>query len=133
MDRSVHIALVDDEEDVGFIYRALLKRQIKDQTCVLHFFNSANSFLDFLNENELQEEISLLITDINMPNMDGFTLLSILKNKMVSFDCYISSAYGSKEFRDKGDTFAIKGFIEKPIDLELVREIVSKKRFEINN
>ena len=130
--KTVNIALVDDENDVGFLYRALLKKQIKSQECELHFFNAAQKFLDYLEVGEKKDEILILITDINMPNIDGFTLLGIVEKQYPQLELYISSAYGSNEYKEKANTFNIKGFIEKPINLDRIRKIVQNKFVQIN-
>lgn len=124
---KVKIAVVDDEEEVGIIYKAMLKNEIKSNMCIFSFFNSASDYLNFIQSPENDTEHMIVISDINMPEMDGFTLLGKVQNEFPHIDLYISSAYGNRETKERSSQYNIKGFFEKPVDFSEIKKAVEKK------
>lgn len=65
------------------------------------------------------EKIDLIISDIMMPCISGFTLLTMLKNFYFSkVPLILMSSYGEKSFADKSHSLGAHTFISKPIDYE---------------
>ena len=76
------------------------------------------------------ESIDLIISDVMMPCISGFTLLTMLKNFYFNkVPLILMSSYGEKEFEDKSYDLGAYTFISKPIDYT----ILYKKIDELNS
>jgi len=73
-----------------------------------------------------RDTISLVVTDLQMPEMDGFELLAQLSNNYPDIPVIIQTAYGSSQYRRDVLEGGAVGYLEKPIDTEeLAREIIT--------
>ena len=70
----VSILIVDDEPDVGVLFRQQFRRETREGVYVLHFALSALEALERLRD-EIEPELIVILSDINMPGMDGLALL----------------------------------------------------------
>src|SRR5262245_36249761 len=77
---SFSVLVVDDEPDVAEMFRQRFRREARRGTYVLHFAASGEEALDKL-ENGVQPELIVILSDINMPGMDGLTLLREIKTR----------------------------------------------------
>jgi CheY-like chemotaxis protein len=69
-------------------------------------------------------DISVVVTDLQMPRIDGLSLLAYMKKKHPGIPCIVMSAHGTAKIREKIQKNALK-FIEKPFQLdELVKVII---------
>ena len=75
---SVSILVVDDEPDVADLFRQRFRREARDGTYVMHFANSGEEALKQLAEG-IEPTLIVILSDINMPGMDGLTLLGEIK------------------------------------------------------
>lgn len=109
------ILVVDDEPDLELLIKQKFRREIKDGKYNFSFAANGVEALNKLNEDK---EIELVLTDINMPEMDGLTLLSKIKEiNNPLLHSVIVSAYGdilNIRTAMNGGAF---DFIVKPIDL----------------
>jgi CheY-like chemotaxis protein/predicted regulator of Ras-like GTPase activity (Roadblock/LC7/MglB family) len=68
--------------------------------------------------------IDLVVTDIRMPEMDGFELLVYMSTRFSSIPVLVMSAYGTREIQTKFESIGIIGFLDKPVDFDdLVKSI----------
>ena len=68
--------------------------------------------------------IDLVVTDIRMPEMDGFELLVYMNSRFPSIPVLVMSAYGTREIQGKFESIGIIGFLDKPVDFDdLVKSI----------
>ena len=77
---SVSILIVDDEPDVAEMFRQHFRWEARQGTYVLHFAASGEEALDTL-ANGVRPELIVILSDINMPGMDGLTLLREIKTR----------------------------------------------------
>ena len=77
---SVSILVVDDEPDVVDLFRQRFRREVRDGTYVMHFANSGETALGQLN-NGIEPTLIVILSDINMPGMDGLALLQAIKQQ----------------------------------------------------
>src|SRR5690606_35093797 len=87
----VKILVVDDEPDMELIIRQRFRRQIRAGEMAFVF---ASHGLHALERLQADPEIDLVLTDINMPTMDGLTLLSRIAETERSLRSVVVSAYG---------------------------------------
>ncbi|MCK5032373.1 MAG: response regulator [Calditrichia bacterium] len=70
------------------------------------------------------QNINLVLTDINMPKMDGFQLLTHMNNSYSSIPVIVMTAFGSDEIMKKTEELGATLYLEKPMDLnELIPKI----------
>ncbi|MCB0839825.1 MAG: response regulator, partial [Bacteroidetes bacterium] len=74
----IKILAVDDEIDLQRLITLQFRREIRGKEVEFLFALSGEEALNLVRENP---EIDILLCDINMPEMDGITLLSHLKEK----------------------------------------------------
>ncbi len=109
------ILIVDDESDLEMLIRQKFRRQIREQVFELYF---AQNGLEALTKLDQHPEIDLVVTDINMPQMDGLTLLVRLHEVNPIIKAIIVSAYGDMENIRTAMNRGAFDFITKPINFE---------------
>ena len=77
---SVSILIVDDEPDVAALFRQRFRREVREGHYVLHFAYSGEEALAMLSDG-IRPELIVILSDINMPGMDGLTLLGEIKRR----------------------------------------------------
>ena len=116
MEQPYRILMVDDEPDLEPLVLMRMRRKIRAGTYSFLFAHNGIEALDMLAEND---DIDLVVTDINMPEMDGLTLLEQIPN--VAGDdirCIVASAYGDmKNIRTAMNRGAFD-FVTKPVDFK---------------
>jgi len=107
------ILVVDDEPDMESLVRQKMLQQIHDNEFEFFFSRNGEEALQLLAS---QPGIELVLTDINMPVMDGLTLLGHLNQQQSLVRTVIVSAYGDMpNIRTAMNRGAID-FLTKPID-----------------
>jgi len=114
---SVSILVVDDEPDVADMFRQRFRREARDGRYVLHFAGSGEEALNRL-QGPIQPELLVILSDINMPGMDGLTLLRQVKQRWPALPVMMVTAYGDDERRRRADEFGAVEFITKPVDFD---------------
>ena len=74
------------------------------------------------------EEYDFIITDINMPNMDGIELITKLRNKLdyLMTPIMVLSTEWSKEMKQKGKDAGATSWIVKPFDTKLLKRAIDE-------
>lgn len=122
----MHLLVVDDEPAVERLIRMTLRAELRAGAYTLTF---AQDGVDALEKLETTPDIGVVLTDLNMPRMDGLTLLDHLRNKPVRV--VVVSAYG-----DMGNIRAAMNrgaydFVTKPIDRTDLKATIEKTRQEV--
>ncbi len=124
------ILVVDDEPDLELLIRQRFRRQIRAGELEFDFAMNGEEALEMLASN--QRVYDMVLTDINMPVMDGLTLLSRIKEQDGPYKAVIVSAYGDLENIRTAMNRGAFDFVTKPIDfsdLELtIRKTLSEVR-----
>lgn len=122
------ILVVDDESQIERLILQRFRRLINQG--VYHFLFAYDG-LDALDKIAEEPSIDLLLTDINMPRMDGLTLLSRLKKAHPTLRSVVISAYGDMANIRKAMNLGAFDFITKPIDFNDLKVTLEKTRQEI--
>ena len=123
------ILVVDDEPDLQELIRQKFRNKIKANEYEFHFAENGVQALDKIANDGA---ITLVLTDINMPVMDGLTLLSRLNELNNKFlKSIIVSAYGDMENIRTAMNRGAYDFITKPIDLKDLEITIEKSLKEI--
>ncbi len=116
------ILIVDDEQDVQFLFKQKFRREIKEHELEFHFVLSGEEAISFLKSN--QTEIVLILSDINMPGMNGFELLEYIKKQNHDIKVIMVTAYGDEKNYNKAMEIGADGFVTKPIDFADLKEMI---------
>jgi CheY-like chemotaxis protein len=111
------ILVVDDEADVAELFRQLFRREARQGTYVLHFANSGDHALQILDD-AIEPELLAILSDINMPGMDGLTLLERVKQRFPDLPVMMVTAYGDDERRRRASQLGAAEFLTKPVDFD---------------
>ena len=118
---SVSILVVDDEPDVAELFRQRFRREARQGTYVMHFAGSREDALSKLNDG-VDPQLIVILSDINMPGMDGLTLLGEIKQRWPELPVMMVTAYGDDERRHRADEYGAAEFLTKPVDFDLLKE-----------
>lgn len=118
---SVSILVVDDEADVAELFRQQFRREVRQGRYVMHFAQSAEEALDKLRQG-VEPELVVVLSDINMPGMDGLGLLRRVKEQRADLPVIMVSAYGDDERRREAEAFGAAEFVTKPVDFAVLRQ-----------
>ena len=118
---SVSILVVDDEADVAELFRQQFRREVRQGRYVIHFAQSAEQALDMLGGG-IRPELIVILSDINMPGMDGLGLLREIKAQRADLPVIMVTAYGDDERRAKAAAFGASEFVTKPVDFDVLKQ-----------
>ena len=117
------LLVVDDEEDLELLIRQRFRRHIRQGELDFVFAHNGKEALDKLAEHP---EIRLVLSDINMPVMDGLTLLSQLEDVRPEIRAVIVSAYGDMENIRTAMNRGAFDFVTKPVDFNDLEVTIRK-------
>lgn len=72
------------------------------------------------------KKIDIVITDINMPNLNGIEMIKLLKNINPKITCIITTAYSDKQYLLDSVDFGVNHYILKPFKIEMLLKEVEK-------
>jgi len=113
--RSASILVVDDEPDVADLFRQRFRREARQGTYVMHFAASGAEALDRL-AGQIRPTLIAVLSDINMPGMDGLELLGEIKQRRPDLPVMMVTAYGDDDRRRRARELGASEFIIKPVD-----------------
>jgi adenylate cyclase len=116
------ILVVDDEKDLEVLIKQKFRRQIREGEYEFVFASDGNEALEKLN---LYPDIDLALCDINMPGMDGLTLLGKLNEVSPLVKMVMVTAYGDMDNIRTAMNRGAFDFLCKPVnfqDLELTMQ-----------
>lgn len=132
MEEALKILFVDDEPDLAPLITQKFRKHVRNGMLNLTF---ASDGVDALEKLDADPEIEIIVTDINMPRMDGLTLLSKLRELEQEQKAIVVTAYGDMENIRTAMNSGAFDFLTKPIDLSDLevtltnaREVVEKDR-----
>lgn len=117
---SLSILIVDDEPDVAELFRQRFRREVRQGLYVLHFAGSGEEALERL-DTGIRPELIVILSDINMPGMDGLTLLSEIKRQWPELTVMMVTAYGDEERRRVANAQGAADFITKPVNFNILK------------
>ncbi|MBI2731583.1 MAG: response regulator [Sphingobacteriales bacterium] len=109
------ILVADDEQDLEVLIKQKFRQKIREHQ---YEFVFAINGVDALEKMQQHTDIDMLLSDINMPEMDGLTLLSRLGESNPLIKSVIVSAYGDMDNIRTAMNRGAFDFITKPINFE---------------
>jgi len=129
LQNGVKILVVDDESDMEPMIRQKFRRHIREKAFNFEFAFNGIEALEKIAE---FPEIGIVLSDINMPGMDGLTLLTKLKElKKPGLKTVIVSAYGDMDNIRTAMNRGAFDFITKPVNFDDLEITINKTLGEI--
>lgn len=117
--RNIRILFVDDSSTI--------REMVESSLLEIGYMNiqGAEDGVEAL-ELSTEEEYDLIITDINMPNMDGIELIQKLRDKLdyIATPIMVLTTEWSQEMKDQGKQAGATSWIVKPFDTELLHTAI---------
>lgn len=117
---SIGILVVDDEPDIVDLFRQRFRRELRGGTYTLHFASSGQQALELMAAG-IEPEVAMILSDINMPEMDGLQLLQEVKRRRPDMRVVMVTAYEDEDRRRTADRFGAADFLSKPIDFDRLK------------
>jgi CheY-like chemotaxis protein len=117
---SFSILIVDDEPDIADLFRQRFRREVRQGRYVLHFAASGEEALGRLAE--IRPELIVILSDINMPGMDGLELLGEIRRLRPELPVLMVTAYGDDERKRRAGELGAAAFLAKPVDFDDLKE-----------
>jgi class 3 adenylate cyclase/FixJ family two-component response regulator len=123
------ILVVDDESDLEILIKQKFRQKIRDRKYEFVFAVNGKNALEKIREND---DVDIVLSDINMPVMDGLTLLSKLNEQNSLIKSVIVSAYGDMQNIRTAMNRGAFDFITKPVDFEDLELTMEKTIRQVN-
>jgi CheY-like chemotaxis protein len=117
---SFSILIVDDEPDIADLFRQRFRREVRQEQYVLHFAGSGEEALRRLAE--IHPELIVILSDINMPGMDGLELLGEIRRVRPDLPVLMVTAYGDDDRKRRAAELGAAAFLSKPVDFEQLKQ-----------
>ena len=117
---SVSILVVDDEPDVAEMFRQRFRREARNGTYVMHFASSGDEALNLLTKG-IEPTLIVILSDINMPEMDGLDLLAEIKQRWSDLPVMMVTAYCDDQRRRRASELGALEFLTKPVDFDQLK------------
>ncbi len=115
------ILVVDDESDIPALFRQKFRQELKQGLLSFHFCFSAEEALVYLNSVSAADVV-LILSDINMPGMNGIELLRRIKEIRPSLSVFMITAYDESDKQDQARRLGANEYLTKPIDFLVLRD-----------
>ena len=115
------VVLITEDEEVNFFYLKTIFR--KTDAKILRAKNGQEA-VDIINEN--RGDIDLILMDLNMPVMDGYEAMRIIKSKHPDLPIIAQTAYTLTEDRNKCMQAGFNDYISKPINRVALFRLVNE-------
>lgn len=113
--------VVDDEHDVELLFRQRFRKELKEGTVNFVFSFSGDEAVQYLKSLEPQDVV-LILSDINMPGMNGIELLKAVKQDYPQLKVCMITAYGDEQNFKSAMAYGAAEYFTKPIDFDKLKQ-----------
>jgi two-component system response regulator (stage 0 sporulation protein F) len=117
--------VVDDEKDVELLFRQYFRKEIMQKKIELIFAFSGEDALLQLQAMSQPPEVMVILSDINMPGMNGIELLKHVKKEYPDIKVAMITAY-SNQYYDAAMEYGADYYYTKPIDFNKLKAEILK-------
>ena len=117
------ILVVDDEPDMQSLVKQRFRKEIRDDGWKVDFYPNGIEALDFLRGDN---EVDVVLSDINMPGMDGLTLIKKISELEKEYKTIVVTAYSDLSNIRVAMNNGAYDFITKPIDFQDLKATIEK-------
>jgi len=117
---NITILYVEDEDQIRSVVQSVSTRLFKQ------FLTASNGQegLDIFREN--QETIDLIVTDINMPQLNGIDMAYAIREINPDIPIIITTAHNEKDFLHEAIKIGVSAFVLKPMDMKVLISTIQK-------
>jgi CheY-like chemotaxis protein len=123
---SLLILVVDDEADVEVLFRQQFRHDLRAGRFTMDFAQSAPAALQRITDAG-GVSLILILSDINMPGMNGLELLPKAKALRPDVPIIMITAYGDPETKQKALENGAEALLTKPIDFGTLRSDIDMR------
>lgn len=124
------ILVVDDEPDVASLIRQAFRQKIRDGAYAFHFVGGGLAALDAL---RTEPDFDVVLLDINMPDLDGLSVLEQVPDLLPTAQTVMVSAYGDMANIRAAMNRGAFDFVTKPIDFPDLEKTLEKTIRQVEN
>ena len=114
------VMVVDDEADMRTLFEQRFRREVRAEQITFYFAQSGEQALTLLEQ--VVGEVTLILSDINMPGMSGLDLLKAVKARHQHLKVYLVTAYGNDEYEQRAVAYGCDEYFTKPLDFGMLKE-----------
>ncbi|HEX4951156.1 MAG TPA: response regulator [Blastocatellia bacterium] len=114
------VLVVDDEADVRLLFEQRFRREVRAGQLTFYFALSGEEALTLLEQ--VGADVTLILSDINMPGMNGLDLLKAVKEKHRHLRVFMITAYDNTEYQQRAAAYGCDEYLTKPLDFGLLKE-----------
>ena len=118
--KNITILYAEDEKDLREVTHQILKGFTKKQFVA----QNGQEGLDLFRKNE--NEIDLIITDVNMPILNGLEMVKEIKKINLNIPIIVATAFSNKEYLLEAIDIGIDKYVLKPIDISKLLQVMSQ-------
>lgn len=119
------LIVVDDEQDVQFLFEQKFRKEIKSGEVNIHFALNGYTALNLLESIENRTDYCIL-SDINMPEMTGIELLKQIKSKYPKLKVIMITAYGDEQNYRQAKELGAEDYFTKPLEFNILKSKLSQ-------
>ena len=120
MFKTLTALYVEDEDQIKNIVSSLLENLFGKMLLASNGEEGLNLFTQH------KDDIDIIITDINMPKMNGLEMCEEIRKINNSTPIIITSAHNDKDFLHKAIQVGVSGFVTKPMNMEILLTSIKK-------
>ena len=118
--KNITILYAEDEKDLREVTHQILKGFTKKQ----YVAQNGQEGLELFKEHE--NEIDLIITDVNMPLLNGLEMVKEIKKINLNIPIIVATAFSNKEYLLEAIDIGIDKYVLKPIDISKLLQVMSQ-------
>jgi two-component system, response regulator, stage 0 sporulation protein F len=115
------LLVVDDEIDVQFLFQQKFRKEIKAGTMQIRYAYNGISALELIESIDDRTDY-LILSDINMPEMNGIELLKEIKKRYPSLKVIMITAYGDEYNFNMAKDLGADDYFTKPLQFDRLKE-----------
>lgn len=113
--------VVDDEKDVELLFRQFFRKEIQQKKIEFIFAFSGEEALDKIHHMKQSPEVVVILSDINMPGMNGLELLQTVKRDFPAIRISMITAYSDKYY-EAAMNYGADDYYTKPLDFSRLKQ-----------
>jgi len=115
------LLVVDDEQDIQLLFLQKFRKELRAGQLKMDFAFSGEAALEHL-DTEGASGKELVLSDINMPGMNGIELLKIIKQRYPGLKVFMITAYGNEQYYTSAMENGADDYLTKPIEFERLKD-----------